>query len=67
MPRARKPERRKLISLQDYAEECGVTVKFLRDRIADGTLPAYKLGSVIRVDPDEADQALVRRIPTVRR
>lgn len=67
MPR-KQPDLTKMLALAEYAETRALTVKFLRDQIANGTLPAYRVGGRrIRVDPDEADQALVSRIPTVRR
>lgn len=58
MPR----RRRKLPSAAEYAGTC---TKTLRRRIADGSLPGYRLGSrTIVVDLDDVD-ALFERIPTV--
>ena len=47
------PPRGRLESLQDAAAELGVSVKTMRRRIADGTLHAYRVGRLIRVDVDE--------------
>jgi excisionase family DNA binding protein len=58
----------KLVSLAVAAERPGVSVKTLRRRIADGSLPAYRIGptgskGAIRVDPEDVER-LLRRIPT---
>lgn len=59
--------RREYESLSDAAERTGVSIRTLRRRIASGQLTAYRLGQrVIRVQPDDVDQLLMR-IPTVRR
>jgi excisionase family DNA binding protein len=50
-------------SLAEAAGRVGCTVKTLRRRIADGQLPAQRLGTrLIRVIPEDVD-ALFRRIP----
>lgn len=56
--------RREYESLSDAAERTGVSIRTLRRRIASGQLKAYRLGRrVIRVQPDDVDQLLMR-IPT---
>ena len=50
-------------TLTDAAARVGVHRNTLRNRIADGSLTAYRVGPrLIRVDPDEVDQ-LMRPIP----
>ncbi|MDI6910483.1 helix-turn-helix domain-containing protein [Nocardioides sp.] len=57
-----RPRRAKLPAAAEYAGTC---TKTLRRRIADGSLPGYRLGSrVIMVDLDDVD-ALFQQIPTV--
>lgn len=56
------------ISIQDGAARCGVSVDFIRDRISDGALPAFRAGNrrgLIRVRIEDLDR-LFRPIPTVR-
>lgn len=56
------PRRAKLSAAAEYA---GISTKTLRRRIADGTLPGYRLGARnIVVDLDDVD-AMFQRIPTV--
>jgi len=56
------PRRAKLPAAAKYAGTC---TKTLRRRIADGSLPGYRLGSrTIVVDLNDVD-ALFCRIPTV--
>lgn len=54
-----------LVSLNAAAETLGVNPRTLRRRIADGSLPAYRVGRLVKVKPEDL-QALVRPIPTVR-
>ena len=56
-----------MASLQDAADELSVSVTTLRRRIADGTLHAYRVGRMIRVDIEEMHRDLMIEIPTVRR
>ena len=60
MPSGRK------ITIQAAADRLGVVPRTIRRRIADGTLPAYRVrGSrAIRVDERDVD-ALLEPIPTV--
>lgn len=62
MPRTpRRPAR-----LKEAAPYAQCTVKTLRNRIADGTLTAWRSGpKILLVDLDEIDTKLVRRVPTV--
>ena len=54
------------VSLTQAAELMAVSVKTVRRRIADGTLPAYRCGRrVIRVRVEDLDSAF-RRIPSAR-
>ena len=51
IPRAEVPGVKHLVSLAQASEYCGVSTKTLRRRIADGSLPATRLGRrLIRVD-----------------
>jgi excisionase family DNA binding protein len=54
------------ISLAEAAELMSVSIKTVRRRIADGTLPAYRCGQrVIRVRVEDLHQA-IRRIPSAK-
>jgi len=58
----RAPRHAKLVSASHYS---GLCTKTLRRRIADGSLPGYRIGSrTIMVDLDDVD-ALFQPIPTV--
>ena len=54
---------RRLASLSSAAERYDVHPRTLRRRIADGTLKAYRVGRLVKVDLAEADDALLRPIP----
>jgi excisionase family DNA binding protein len=54
-----------LVSLAAAAEQFGVSVQTLRRRIADGTITGYRVGRLIRVDPDEVAEHLLVTIPSV--
>lgn len=57
---------RRLAKISDAAELASCSVVTIRRRIADGSLPAYRLGPrLLRVDLDELEAAL-RRVPTAR-
>ena len=49
-------------SLMAAADRTGVSVKTLRRKIADGSLPVYRCGRIFRLDPQEVD-GLFRRYP----
>ena len=51
-------------TLTHEAKRVGVSEKTLRRRIASGELPAYRIGTRIRLKPADVD-ALLRPIPTV--
>lgn len=44
------------------AERIGVSVKTIRRRIAEGVLPVYRCGRILRLDPNDVD-AMFRRYP----
>lgn len=51
-------------TITEAAQRLGINPKTLRRRIADGKLPAYRLGrQVVRLRPEDVD-ALMRPIPT---
>lgn len=56
----------RLMSRREVAEYLGVSLEFVRDRLASGSLPHYKLGRSVRVA--EADVvaylAQARRVQT---
>ena len=53
--------RRTFESLAQAAQRTKLSTRTLRRRIADGSLPAYRVGPrILRVDPDEVDQLLVQ-------
>ncbi len=56
--------RRVYESLQSASVRTGVSVKTLRRRIAEGVLPMYRSGRIVRLDPDEVD-GLFSRWPHV--
>ena len=49
-------------SLPTAAARIGVSVKTIRRRIADGVLPVYRCGRILRLDPDDVD-AMFSRYP----
>ncbi len=54
------------LSLEQAAEMMSLSVKTIRRRVADGTIPAYQCGRrPIRIRLDELESAL-RRIPSAR-
>ena len=54
--------RRHFVSLAAAAEQLDVSVKTLRRRVADGTLPAYRVGRLLKINPDDLDR-IVRPVP----
>ncbi|WP_203568083.1 helix-turn-helix domain-containing protein [Aestuariimicrobium ganziense] len=50
-------------TLPTAAARIGVSVKTIRRRIAEGVLPVYRCGRILRPDPDDVD-AMFRRYPT---
>lgn len=58
---------RQLVSLDEAAEHFGCSTKTLRRRIADGTITGYRTGPrAVRIDLNEAEDALLRPIPSAR-
>ena len=59
--------RRKLLSIVEAAEYLSTSVRFVRDRRADGQVPAVKLGGLLRFDPEDLDQYIEasREVPTL--
>ncbi|WP_131103413.1 helix-turn-helix domain-containing protein [Ornithinimicrobium sufpigmenti] len=52
-------------SLTQAARRTGLSTRTLRRRIAEGRLPAYRVGQrVLRVNPEDVDRLMVR-VPTV--
>jgi len=63
---ASKRELRVYLSLEEAAEIMSLSVKTIRRRMSDGTIPAYQCGRrPIRIRLDELEAAL-RRIPSAR-
>lgn len=54
---------RRYFSIQESADYWGVSHMTIRRRIADGTLPACRIGASIRIKVDDLDAA-ARPIPT---
>ncbi|MDR7381272.1 excisionase family DNA-binding protein [Promicromonospora iranensis] len=48
-----------LVSLATAADDLSVSVKTIRRRIADGSVRAYRIGRLIRIDLDETRTALL--------
>ena len=54
------------VGIAEAAEILGISTRTIRRRIADGSLPAYRVGpQLIRLDLNDV-QRLARRIPTAR-
>lgn len=51
-----------LVTLAFAADHFSVHPRTLRRRIADGTITAYRIGRMIRVDLDEVGPALVTTV-----
>ena len=47
-------------SLPTAAARIGVSVKTIRRRIAEGVLPVYRCGRILRLDPDDVDAMFTR-------
>lgn len=47
-------------SLPSAAARTGISVKTLRRRIAEGTLPVYRCGRILRLAPEEVDNMFCR-------
>ena len=55
-----------LVSLANAADQLGISVKTLRRRISDGTIHGYRVGRLIREDPEELRRSLIIEMPSVR-
>jgi excisionase family DNA binding protein len=54
---------KRLVRIKDAAPYSNCTVKTLRNRIADGTLTAYRTGpKLLLLDLDEIDRKLIQRV-----
>ena len=51
------------LSPKEAADHAGVSTDTIRRRIADGTIPAHRLGRLIKIKVSDLDKAF-RRIPT---
>ena len=47
------------LSLRDAADYCGVSIETMRARVHDGTIPAARLGTAIRIRPADLDALFV--------
>jgi excisionase family DNA binding protein len=61
--RKHAPITRRYVSVDDAAITYGVSTRFIRRRIADGTITGYKIGTLLRVDPEELEEKMVKRAP----
>lgn len=57
---------RRLVSLETGAAYFDINARTLRRHVAAGKVPAYRIGRLLKIDLDEAEAALLRRIPTAR-
>jgi excisionase family DNA binding protein len=57
--------RTQYLTLAEAADLMAVSIKTLRRRIADGTIPAYRCGRVIRIRAEDLERALLP-IPSAR-
>ena len=59
-----RPVMPKMLTIDDAAEELGVSKRTLRRLISSGSLPAYRVGSqAIRIKPADLEKALKPVIP----
>lgn len=47
------------LTIRAAAEYCGVSVETMRARVSDGTVPAARLGTAIRIRPADLDALFV--------
>lgn len=67
MARTSAAAMRRRMSIAEAAQHLSVSTKTIRRMIADGRLPAYRVGAqLIRIDPADLDR-LLRRIPAAGR
>jgi excisionase family DNA binding protein len=53
-----------LVTISQAAERLGVSTRTIRRKIATGDLPGYRVGTLVRLRPDDVER-LARPIPTV--
>lgn len=53
---AQMHERHLFISPEAAAEYLNVSTRTIRRRIADGTLPAYRVGRLVKINPEDLDR-----------
>ncbi|WP_129789254.1 excisionase family DNA-binding protein [Promicromonospora panici] len=56
----------RLVSLATAPDDLSVSVKTIRRRIADGSVRAYRIGRLIRIDLDETRAALLVPVSNAR-
>ena len=47
------------LTLRAAADYCGVSVETMRARVKDGTIPAARLGTAVRIRPADLDALFV--------
>jgi excisionase family DNA binding protein len=58
-------KQRRLASISEAADYCGIHPRTIRRRISDGTITGYTVGKkLVRVDLNEIDARLLQPIPT---
>lgn len=50
------PTPRRLVSLDSAAAQLDVSPRTIRRRIDDGTIPAYRIGRLLRIDPSDLER-----------
>lgn len=53
------------VDVRQAAEILGTSTKTIRRRISDGTIPAYRLGNLVRIKVSDLEH-VGRRIPAAR-
>lgn len=54
---------RVFVAVGDAARLAGVSTKTIRRRIKDGTLPAYRLGGLVKIDAGDLHKLIVPIAP----
>lgn len=49
-------DQRQLIPITAAAEQLDISPRTIRRRIEDGTLPAYRVGRLLKIDPADLDR-----------
>ena len=59
---------RRLVRMSAVADAYDISERTVRSWVADGTLTGYRIGQrALRVDLNEVEALVVRRVPTARR